>query len=89
MKKQIKYKGINIIRQGNILYLGNFSDQYIIMIQVLESKIINELYISNKISVQLHDNNNKQKPIIRKTEKYNLFDAIDIGHIWLSRMNCK
>lgn len=82
------YKGLPLVRNGNILYYGNMSDKYVIMLQILESKKVGDLEVSTKVVVQLQhtDPDLKSKDrVVKKTEKDGLWNAMDIGYIWLKR----
>jgi len=82
------YKGFPLIRQGNIIYYGNITDKYIIMMQVLETKKVNDLDLSTKVSVQLQltDPDIKSKDrVVKKSEKNGLYEAMDVASIWLNR----
>ncbi|MBE6903531.1 MAG: hypothetical protein E7480_02880 [Ruminococcaceae bacterium] len=84
----LMYRGFPLVRCGNILYYGNLSDKYIIMLQVLDSKKNDDLEISGKVSVELQytDPDLKAKDrVVKRSEKLGLYNAIDIGSIWLER----
>ena len=84
----LEYKGHPLMRANNIIYYGSMSDKYIIMLQIVESKKVNDLDVATKVIVQLEhtDSNMKAKDrIVKKSEKNGLYDALDIGEIWLRR----
>lgn len=86
--KYMIYKGFPLVRCGNILYYGNLTDKYIIMLQILENGNIDDLEVAKKVSVELQytDPDLKAKDrVIKKSEKTGLYSAIDIGNIWLER----
>ncbi|MPN39846.1 hypothetical protein SDC9_187380 [bioreactor metagenome] len=84
----LKYKGKPLVRCGNIIYYGSLSDKYIIMMQILSTQKTGDMDIAGKVSVQLQyadpDIRSKDKTI-KKTEKDGLYNALDIGAIWLDR----
>lgn len=87
-KKTLVYKGHPLLRKGNLIYYGSFTDKYIIMFQILETKKINDLDVASKVSVQLQltDSSVKSRDRIQKsTEKDSLYAAIDVGAVWLER----
>ena len=64
------------------------ADKYIIAIQILSSQKEGDLDVANKISVQLQltDPDLKSRDrVVKKSEKANLYDAMDVGAIWLER----
>jgi len=87
-KDILNYKGFPLIRNGNVLYYGNITDKYIIMLQILGSKTVQDLDVSEKIAVQLQltDPDVKTRDrIVKKTEKVGLYEALDVASIWLER----
>lgn len=84
----LMYKNKPLVRCGDIIYYGNMSDKYIIMLQVLSTRTIGDMLVSNKISVSLQytDNDLRTKDkTLKKIEKEGLYNALDIGAIWLER----
>jgi hypothetical protein len=82
------YKGLPLVRSGNIIYYGNMSDKYVIMLQILETKKVKDLDVATRVLVQLQhtdpDLRSKDR-VIKKSEKDGLWNAMDIGCIWLKR----
>lgn len=86
--KVLEYKGYPLRRKDNLIYYGNMSDKYIIMLQVLSSKDIQDLNVSDKVSVQLQltDPDLKSRDrVVKKTEKDGLYNAMDVAAVWLER----
>lgn len=84
----LEYKGRPLRRKDNILYYGSMADKYIIMMQLLDSKKVDDLDVATKVSVQLQltDPDLKSRDrIIKKTEKENLYAAMDVASVWLER----
>ena len=75
-------------RKDNIIYYGSFSDKYIIMLQILDTKKVNDMDVATKVSVQLQltDPSIKSRDrIVKKSEKDSLYLAIDVAAVWLER----
>ena len=88
MAKTLEYKGHPLQRKDSIIYYGSFSDKYIIMLQVMDTKKVNDLDVATKVSVQLQltDATIKSRDrIVKKTEKDGLYAAIDVAAVWLER----
>ena len=86
--KFLTYKGKPLVRSGNILYYGNMSDPFVIMIQIISTKKIGELEVANRVTVQLLNTDPDVRPrdrIVKKSEKQGLYQAMDIATIWLER----
>lgn len=84
----LMYKGKPLVRSGNVLYYGNMADKYVIMLQILTTKNVKDMTVADKIQVQLMSTNPELRMkdrIIKKSEKSGLYNAMDIGSIWLER----
>lgn len=88
MAKVLEYKGHPLQRKDNIIYYGSFSDKYIIMLQIMDTKKVKDLDVASKVSVQLQltDASIKSRDrIVKKIEKDSLYSAIDVAAVWLDR----
>ena len=88
----LTYKGRPLMRKDNMIYYGSMADSHIVMLQVLESKKVNGLDVSTRVSVQLllNDPNLKSRErIVKKSEKDGLYTALDVGCVWLERALAK
>lgn len=88
MAKTLGYKGHPLQRKDNIIYYGSFADKYIVMIQILDTKKVNDLDVATKVSVQLQltDASIKSRDrIVKRSEKDSLYLAIDVAAVWLER----
>lgn len=87
--KFLMYKGKPLVRCGNQIYYGNMTDDYVVLLTILSSEKMDDLDISQKVSIQLlatdTEITNPREKIIKKSEKVGLFNAMDIGSIWLER----
>ena len=84
----LMYKGRPLVRSGNTLYYGSMAEDYVIMMQILSTKDANDMMMAEKIQIQLMatDPDIRMKDrIIKKSEKIGLYNAMDIGSIWLER----
>ena len=87
-KEFLTYKGRPLVRNGNTLYYGDMSEEFVIMIQIVSTKKEGDLEMADKVLVQLLSTDNELRPrerIIKKSEKIGLYNAMDIGAIWLER----
>lgn len=84
----LTYKGHPLRRKDNLIYYGSMADKYIIVLQVLASQKEGDMDVASKVSVQLQltDPDLKSRDrVVKKSEKSSLYDAIDVGAIWLER----
>ena len=85
----LEFKGRPLVRCENILYYGNFSDDYIIRMNIMSNNKINdELEVASNVSVLLIEtkslNKNNEK-VIKSSNRDGLYNALDIASIWLDR----
>ena len=84
----LMYKGRPLRRKDNILYYGSTADPYIILLHVLEQKPVGDLNVASRVFVQLQltDPNLKSRDrVVKKTDKDNLYQALDVASVWLDR----
>ncbi len=84
----LTYKGHPLRRKDNLIYYGSMADKYIIVLQILASQKEGDMDVASKVSVQLQltDPDLKSRDrVVKKSEKSSLYDAIDVGVIWLER----
>ncbi|MCI5808979.1 MAG: hypothetical protein MR208_03530 [Oscillospiraceae bacterium] len=87
-EKYLMYKGKPLVRSGNTLYYGDMSDPYVILMQISSTRPGYDMDMAEKISIQLLATDTNLRPkerIVRKSEKVGLYNALDIGSIWLER----
>ena len=87
-EKLLTYKGKPLVRSGNVLYYGDMSEKCVVVLQILSNKTVGDMTVADKIQVQLllTDPEVRLKDrILKKSEKNGLYNAMDIGSIWLER----
>ena len=87
-KKMLTYKGKPLVRDGNTIYYGDMADEYVAMLMIAETADFSDMKLPSKVSVQVVSTDQDLNPkdrIIKKTEKNNLYDALNIATIWLER----
>ena len=87
-EKVLTYKGRPLMRKDNLIYYGSMADSHIIMLQVLESKKVNDTDIATRVAIQLQltdPNARGRDRIVKKSEKDGLYTALDLGYVWLER----
>ena len=83
---EVMYKERPLVRRGDVLYYGFIDYPYLIKIVEKESKKEGDLNVGRTVTVQLITNNSKKlegERIIRQSTKDGLFDALDVGVVWL------
>lgn len=87
-KIPLTYKGHPLRRKDNLIYYGSMADKYIIMMQILDTKKVDDLDVASRVSVQLQltDPDLKSRDrVVKKTEKDSLYNAMDVASVWLER----
>ena len=87
-KNVLMYKGHPLMRKDNLVYSGSMADSHIVMLQVLESKKVNDIDVATRVAVQLQLTDPAVKSrdrIVKKSEKAGLYTALDVGCVWLER----
>ncbi len=87
-KTVLTYKGHPLMRKDNLIYYGSMADSHIVMLQILESKKVQDLDVATRVSVQLQLTDPAAKSrdrIVKKSEKDGFYTALDLGCVWLER----
>ena len=87
-KHVLTYKGHPLMRKDNLVYYGSMADKYIVMLQILETKKVQDVDVATRVSVQLQltDPSIKSRDrIVKKSEKDGFYTALDVGCVWLER----
>lgn len=82
------YKNHPLRRVDNLIYYGSMADKYIVLLQILDTKKEKDMDVATRVSVQLQltDPDLKSRDrVVKRSEKDNLYAAMDIGCIWLER----
>lgn len=81
------YKGYPLVRSGNNIYYGDPKDPYVIFINIMATDGSAE-DLPIKVSVELLSTDENVSIFERsqkKSEKNSLYEALDIGQVWLQR----
>ena len=87
-QKLLNYRGFPLLRQGNLIYYGNITDKFIIMIQIMDTTKVKDIEQSTKVLVQLQfsdPNVRSRSRVVKKSEKKGLYEAMDLASVWLTR----
>lgn len=91
-EKYLMYHGKPLVREKNALCYGDMTDKHILFMIILSTeKAEGTAYeVPNKILVQILSTD-VTKPsherVVKQFEKNSLYDAMDIGLIWLDKLN--
>jgi len=82
--KFLTYKGKPLVREKNLICYGNMTDKCYLSILILTNKTIGSVEVPNNVLVQILTTGENPK-IIKQGNKVGLYDAFDIGTVWLER----
>lgn len=81
----VLYKGLPLVREGDMLCYGNLDEKYILTLNILAKDDKN---LPNMIMVQICHSNDRNKIVKGKQAfKPDLYEALDLGRIWLEHLN--
>ena len=84
----LTYKGKPLVRKDNEIYYGDMSEKYVVRFLILSEKEQDGQKIADRVAVQLMLSDTQLKEadrIKKKSEKSGLYEALDLGAIWLDR----
>ncbi len=82
--KYLMYKGKPLVREKNLICYGNMTDKCYLSMLILTTKTVDSVEVPNNVLVQVLTTGENPK-IIKQGNKIGLYDAFDIGTIWLER----
>lgn len=84
--KILTYYGKPIIRKGKQIFYGHMNDRYILKLTILNAEKVKDIDVATKVRVEIQDNTSDlgNGKTYRKTERENLYSALDLGVFWLS-----
>lgn len=84
----LMYKGRPLVRNGKTLYYGFMSDPFVVIMQITSTREVKGVEVADRVVVQLVNtdpNVRMKEKIVKKAERRGLYNAMDIGCIWLER----
>ena len=93
--QNLMFRGKPLLREGNTFCYGSMSDKYVLFMMVLSNKTVkdekgNDVEVPDKIILQVLSTDTTKPPherVVKQFDRNGLFDAMDIGLIWLDRLN--
>ena len=80
--KYLEYKGRPLVREGDTLCYGDMSEKCILILEILSYKKEGNKELPDNIFIQVVESQN-QTNILRQGSKQGLFEAFELGLIWL------
>ena len=88
----LEYKGKALVREGDTFCYGNMSDKHILSLTVMAYKEVDGKQIPAMVVIQVLSTDTTKSEtdrIVKQGMKDSLYDALDIGMIWLERANAQ
>ncbi len=86
--KFLTYKGKPIVRKGNEIYYGDMSEKYVVYFEIVSVSDKGGYEIADKVNIRLLSSDTDlpmKERIVKESTKPSLFEALDIGFVWLER----
>ncbi len=80
------YQNKPLLRDGNKIFLGDFSEKYITVFTINSTKDVGGLQVADDVTIQLlekHGADISTARVVKKAERDTLYAALDIGAFWL------
>ena len=84
----LNYKGKPLVRKGNEIYYGDMSEEFVVKFTILSSKTEGNNEIPTEVSIKLLKSDiqlNEKDRTVKESTKSSMFDALDLGFVWLER----
>lgn len=86
MEASLTYKGLPLVRSNDEMYYGDPAKEFVVYMKVLSTKQVGTQTVSDKIHVSLVSTDNTLDPMQRMQKqgiKNGLYNALDVGAVWL------
>ncbi len=87
--KFLMYKDRPLVREGNTIIYGNMDDEYILSLIIMNEKEYMGKAVPDKVIVQVMKTDPKLsdgEKIVKQDLKNGLYEAFELGMIWLERL---
>lgn len=92
------YRGKPLVRSNNLYCYGDMSEDYVLFLMVISTKTVklpdgkSTIEIPDSIITQIVSTDSKKpshEKLAKQFNKNGLYDALDIGIVWLNKFNKK
>lgn len=87
--KFLTYKGRPLVRGENTICYGFMEDPYVLQMTIMTTKKVHDKEVPDKVLIQIVKTDKSlsaQERIVKQDMKSGLYDAFDLGLIWLERL---
>lgn len=85
----LMYKGRPLVRGENTICYGFLEDPYILQMTIMTTKQLRDKEVPDKVLIQIMKTDKSlsaQERIVKQDMKSGLYEAFDLGLIWLERL---
>jgi len=83
----LTYKGKPLVRKDNVICFGDVNtDKYVLTLTIKESREEKGIEIATKVLILIQSSDVSSKEIVKFGEKDSLYEAFEIGEIWLDSL---
>ncbi len=85
-KAPITYKSRPLVRCKDEIYYGNLDEKYILKLKILSTVKVDGQEVADRVQILLLDSDDsrpEEERIMRHSERNGMFNALDIGKVWL------
>ena len=82
--KYLEYKGKPLVREGNTICYGDMTEKYVLLLEIMSYKKAGDIEVPDTVFIQVLSTDGTQQ-IYKQGQKSGLYDAFDIGMVWLER----
>ena len=80
--KYLEYKGRPLVREGDTICYGDMNEKCVLILEILSYKKEDGRDLPDNVFIQVVDSKN-QSNILRQGSEKGLFEAFELGLIWL------
>lgn len=80
--KYLEYKGKPLVREGDTICYGDMNEKCILILEILSYKSEDGKNLPDNIFIQVVDSKN-QSNILRQGPEKGLYEAMELGMVWL------
>ena len=85
----LMYKERPLVRENNVICYGNMADEYVLCLTIMSEKEENGKTVPDMVLIQIVNTDpslSATDKIAKQDIKKGLYDAFEIGYIWLTRL---